>query len=304
MSSVQRLILHVGLPKTGTSALQRWCRTNRPLLQANGISYPDAFPVGGDKHQFLVTDLRCNDPLRLEKILVETKASTVLISAEGLANHLDDFDPRALAAFRDLTAGLRTEIFLVTRNRDAWLRSYYKQCVVNPKNGASDLWGTSLSFAEFDRHPRVRRLLDEEVLKRDLCRAFAAEGVASFDYDGDWFADILSHLGLRPGQAPPLPQVNESLPNWAADILLRVNRSGVSEPERRRWRVALQQHLANGNSVMEQSVWGKARNDDRPLQMAIVDEAIAEAARRGCATQAPLNEFRTFLRQRSPTSVS
>ncbi|MDN5936209.1 MAG: hypothetical protein L0H75_08540, partial [Nitrosospira sp.] len=114
----RRLLLHVGLPKTGTSALQRWLHENPARLEAAGICYPGAPYLNGDKHQFLVSELR-HGGQSLERLLSSTTHDTVLLSSEGLSNHFHDFSEQGLQRFRHLTANFRVEIVLVTREKTA-----------------------------------------------------------------------------------------------------------------------------------------------------------------------------------------
>ncbi|MCB8837171.1 hypothetical protein, partial [Aurantimonas sp. VKM B-3413] len=61
----RRLVLHVGLPKTGTSALQLWCSSHSEELLKQGIRYPTpSSQTQMPKHQFMVTDLQTGDLTR------------------------------------------------------------------------------------------------------------------------------------------------------------------------------------------------------------------------------------------------
>lgn len=292
----RKLVLHVGLPKTGSSALQSWLHRHGPALRAHGLVYPDDIPAGEDRHQWLVPALRRNALDRLAGLLAAAEDGTMLLSSEGLSNHLDDFSPDALAAFRDMTAGWETEILLVTRAAEPWLRSYYAQCVINPANGASELWGTTLIFEDYARHPRTRRLVDHAALARDLAVAFGAGSVVRLDYEQDCFGEFLRRFGLADAGLPPPSRTNESVPGWVVPLMLRINRLGLGEEKRRCWRAALQAHLGTGHSVLRQSLRGDLLHDLEQIDPTIV---AAEAARRAAddpdaATK--LTAFATFLR--------
>ncbi|MEM9245004.1 MAG: hypothetical protein AAGA67_04590 [Cyanobacteria bacterium P01_F01_bin.153] len=103
------IIVHIGMPKTGTTALQRTLGHNRHLLQENGILYPEGV-LYKDEHKELVAALRSPKTLSrslrqhysdnldrrnvdYEKFLGSVKATinehdvrTVIFSAEGLFN--------------------------------------------------------------------------------------------------------------------------------------------------------------------------------------------------------------------------
>ncbi|MEM6500339.1 MAG: hypothetical protein AAF685_00710 [Cyanobacteria bacterium P01_C01_bin.89] len=103
------IIVHIGMPKTGTTALQRTLGHNRHLLQENGILYPEGV-LYQDEHKELVAALRSpktlsrslrqhySDNLDRRKIdykkllgsvretVNERDLKTVIFSAEGLFN--------------------------------------------------------------------------------------------------------------------------------------------------------------------------------------------------------------------------
>lgn len=48
MNEKNRLVLHFGMPKTGTTSLQRFLAENRKQLENYGWTYPDfRYPGGG-----------------------------------------------------------------------------------------------------------------------------------------------------------------------------------------------------------------------------------------------------------------
>ncbi|MEM9770727.1 MAG: hypothetical protein AAF889_03855, partial [Cyanobacteria bacterium P01_D01_bin.73] len=51
------IIVHIGMPKTGTTALQKSLAHSRELLKDNGILYPEGF-LYEDEHRELVGGLR------------------------------------------------------------------------------------------------------------------------------------------------------------------------------------------------------------------------------------------------------
>ncbi|WP_242110300.1 hypothetical protein [Luteimonas aquatica] len=259
------------MPKTATSALQRWLHRNALLLASAGACYPDGAHLRGDKHQFLVGELR-RGGTTLARLLPRLRHTTAIFSAEGLSNHFYDFDPAALRRFRQDTAGIDIEILMVTREREAWLRSYHKQCVVNPGNGASDLWGTALTAAQIADHPRIRRLTDARQLGEDLLRGFGARRLHRLRFEEDWFAATLALLGLDAATAPPLPRANDSLPDWAVEVLRRLN--GIAAPERHKdyWKSALAAFLGSNHLELNAA----AQADAMPPALAGEADAIRD----------------------------
>lgn len=79
---VERAILHIGFPKTGSSSLQEYLSENRVrLLQEYGICYPKAFTTFKKAHQKL-NELFAPNP-RTEKLNVKIVAKEILNEADG-----------------------------------------------------------------------------------------------------------------------------------------------------------------------------------------------------------------------------
>jgi hypothetical protein len=248
--SVRRLRLHVGLPKTGTTALQRWLAGNPDALATTHTVYPAGRWRTRDKHQFMVAELRAGAPVSLPALLEDAEVSTVLLSTEGFTNHLHDFPAAALAEFRDVTRGLEVDALLVTRAAAGWLASYYKQCVINPRNGASALYGTGLSLDDFARQPRVRQLLDVDALHTEVAEAYGAVRVHRLAYENDWFTGALDWLGLRHGPRPAPPRAHETPPDWVVETVLALNRAGIPEPRRDWWKGRLAVYTGSGHAQL------------------------------------------------------
>jgi hypothetical protein len=93
----RRLILHIGLHKTGSTAIQRTLLENRACLRDQGIEYPDiGFLLFG--HHNLVRDLQSDPPsyAAMSAKIMELQG-TVVISSENLAR----IAPRYARALRD-----------------------------------------------------------------------------------------------------------------------------------------------------------------------------------------------------------
>lgn len=191
------LLLHVGLPKTGTTSLQKWCDDNRGRLRESGIDYPATDPgEQARKHQFLVPELMSGVFDRTAAVLrAADPARRLLLSTEGLTNHLYDFPAESLARFRALTAGRKIKAFMVVRDRHSWLKSYHKQLVLNPPNPCFG-YATPFSLDEFSRLPRVQRLLDHRQLVADVMARLNVAVVTAPAFEQDWFGAFRDWLGL------------------------------------------------------------------------------------------------------------
>lgn len=223
MVGPRSLFLHVGVPKCGSSALQDWAGTNRALLARQGLDWPE--PEATDhmaaRHQWLVNALRFGPDARLEQALAAASGD-VLISAEGLSRHLDDFDPAHLEWFRAVTAGWDVRLILMTRAPGDWVRAMWKDFMLNPAANA-DEYGLAVGLADFAALPRVRRLGDVRRLGRDLGAAYGARDLTEIDADGDWLPALgrLLDIDLTGASAPP--RRHESVSDAVVPVIRAIN---------------------------------------------------------------------------------
>lgn len=150
--------LHIGLPKTGSTAIQRLLCDNRELLESRSICFPDfgyRYPVasfrrnghflianlGSETQRFreynLPPDLYEDGMRKLEE--VSKKFDTIILSDEGIWRNgffQKDFWEN-LKEHMD-AIGLEVRIIVYLRRQDLWLESYWAQSV---KEG-----GTRLNF--------------------------------------------------------------------------------------------------------------------------------------------------------------
>ncbi len=241
----RRLLLHVGLPKTGTSALQRWCYANSGRFLEQSIRYPTpSADTEMPKHQFIVSDLMTGDLSRTARAVAEGGEECTVLTTEGLTNHLYDFRPIGLEKIRDLFEAFHLTAFLVHRKPEDWLRSYHKQCAINPRI-AEYCYGTGLDLHGFGELPRVRKLMNVPNLGQDCAAAFGAQEVVTADYESDWLARFLGLCGYTPTEKVELEVTNESLPDWLFEAVLRINRQPFSDHARIAWLGSLQRFASS-----------------------------------------------------------
>ncbi len=135
-----RVWLHIGMMKTGTTAMQEWCTAQAPMLLAAGVLYVHPPRRAASGH--LVKALSGPAPGKGDAIaalaaqLAETPAADVLISAESLASR----GPGFLRPLVDALAGHDLRILIWLRRQDRYAEALYKQVV--KWNGADlDLTG-------------------------------------------------------------------------------------------------------------------------------------------------------------------
>lgn len=267
----RRVILHVGLPKTGTTALQIWCSENREQLGALGMHYPEALgAIKTAKHDQIVRCLLTGhlDPIR--DMVAEYSESNLLLSMEGLTNHLYDFSPSALEEFRQIFLGFEIHAFMVIRERSAWIRSYYKQCVVNPPNERYH-YATPLDLQSFAELPRVKRLANFMSLKDDVRAAYGATRVVVAQYEGGFMKELFRLIGIEQND-PSMREQNTSLPEWMIDFVRQINEIGLEPGVRTCWLGALQSCFKTKHDIMQGYAEIKIPNYHARLNLEIFDK--------------------------------
>lgn len=226
--SEKQLVLHVGLPKTATTALQFWCHDQRDALASLGVRYPTC-EIDQDvpKHQYIVGELFKGALPQTEEALRKSREPVLVLSSEGLSNHFYDFPAESLAHFRELATslGYRVSVFLVFRDPSVWLRSYYKQAVLNISSPQFE-WGTSRTYEDFIALPRVKRLTDPDTLRRDMAEGFGG-GVHLARYEADWFAEFVSLLGVAGQDLGLPPRVHASVDDGLVELARQINGMGL-----------------------------------------------------------------------------
>jgi hypothetical protein len=166
MTEKPRLLLHIGMHKTGSTSLQRFFVRNRLPLRLLGIDYPEARDATGKrlpKHNDLFhaisheKDHGCAHPQLgpsmdlIGKLAhrVESNRTTV-ISAEGLSGE----HPAFSRAFAPLRGRFDIRVVCFLRRQDDWAQSFYKQMVQSREVREAR------SFAEFIAAPSTREHLD------------------------------------------------------------------------------------------------------------------------------------------------
>lgn len=146
--AADRLILHLGDSKTGSTAIQQALRASRPVLADAGVLFPD--PGRHDNHQLLFPHLHGvlpDDPVQMDSLGGDTAKAraeaarrwdalmaqiaaeaprTVILSCE---NQFRPYDAAALARWRDHADRIagRAEVFAYLRAPASFFLSYAQQ---------------------------------------------------------------------------------------------------------------------------------------------------------------------------------
>jgi len=218
-----RLVVHLGMPKTGTSLLQnvivRLLRRTPDLP----LIYPEYGRGKAIAHHRLTHDLRDGDPAALGAALVAEiaerraeapNARVAFCSSEGFTNLCGSSVADRLVAFFDAMdaargAGARpAEAVLVVRELSTFLQSMYLQ--------SARFGHTGMAFPDYLRSRRkwVRELFAGLVFLQDR---LGPRVVLEFQKPGfDVLAYFARHLGLAPD---PLAEIAAEVPSTATRTL-------------------------------------------------------------------------------------
>jgi hypothetical protein len=236
-----KLILHIGMHKTGSSAIQRFLSMNRWALGRLGVAYPPSIGATGarqPKHNAIFAaisheaDRKAPHPdLGPSAALIEGAANAIeaatpraaILSAEGFSGERPIF-ANALRPLRD-RFDVRVVVFL--RRRDLWVESFYKQMVQN-----RDV-REARPFHEFLAAKATQRHMDYLTILSWWADAFGAEAISVTPFEagaGEPVRLFLSAAGLSPRLAL-LPYskgaVNVSSSAETTEILRLANTLGL-----------------------------------------------------------------------------
>lgn len=147
---MRRAIIHIGMPRTGSTSLQQVLATLRPRLGRAGLLYPELAPPGAPdgadvNHQSLGEALDGRRPRaqrrtileRLDRTLAETDADTVILSYEDFSVQRPGFRaPETLAAIF-ARRGFAMEVAMAVKPPFEFLNSAYAhraQLVKEPRS--------------------------------------------------------------------------------------------------------------------------------------------------------------------------
>ncbi len=271
---MRKLVLHIGLPKSASSALQVWADANRSALLEQGIDYPPSDHTSiMPKHQGLVGELMNGRNGYLSSLLSRNLGPVTFLSTEGLTNHLYDYPESGLSAFRAASVGFEINLFLMFRPVDEWITSYWKQSLLNPPV-PKFAYGTSLTRDEFSDLPRVRRLCNVAKVAHDAREAYGAAKCIIVSQQGDWKLELTQALGLSDGfvEVAGPSHVNISITDDCAEIVRQVNAMALNVELRTAVLAVLQLTVGSRHS----SLLRKAV-EFNPVQLRLLWEDVAES---------------------------
>jgi len=225
---VTRLFVHVGVAKTGTTALQKFLNRHTTVLARHGVWYPKAGRGGAspENHHVLAISLRDGIPGVVETVRAELDAQQApigVISSEIFAQ----FNSARL--LREAFAELDLAVVLFVRPQHTWIESVYRTRVAD----AGSQW-TGLPWHMPIYHGQVGPAVNWLTLTDRYIKVLGRQAVRVHPYDplrgpDAIFSDLFSDLGVVwpiPGCEIPTPaESNPSLGMEATEFKRLVNHS-------------------------------------------------------------------------------
>lgn len=238
---MKELVLHLGMPKTGSSALQVFLARNHAALLARGVDYLriGEFPLGvsgrisaGNGAFLARTLLPADSPARISEperhrgefseAVEKSPADIGIVSSELFIDGRHEELQKLVAWLSE--RGIVAKAFYYIRRHDQFLASAYMQQV--KRHGYTDYPEAYIQSA-YRQHP----FLKYHTFYRYLCAIFGAGNVLCRTYDGAvmqgnaLFVDFLQALGIAPdGFTFDVRDVNTSLSPKEVAIMLMINR--------------------------------------------------------------------------------
>ena len=232
---VERLVLHVGPPKTGSSALQHTMERNRLRFIEAGVLYPLTGTNRGegprrertDGHARIVArairgGANIDSDLALEIQSLGVPIHTLVLSSENILSHRfwDRGDPNGNVVKKVVDAlGIkRVEVMALFRRQDSWFDSYYREVIGNPFNKIVS------APEEFFSDLNERGLFDYITLISEIAAPEAVKIVHVDSYEavrakGGSVIWALERIGIQNVDLAPIPRAltNESLTDAIAE---------------------------------------------------------------------------------------
>lgn len=235
---MKRLVLHIGIGKTGTSALQRALSENADALSAAGVWYPEAGRTpGAEAHHWLAPVGREAFPRQIRDdfiaVLDEFRASDeemMILSSEGFCFCTENL----VADIGRLAAGFEVRVVFLARPqtsliRSAWLEKL-KAGVAVPRDLPAYIVesATERAFYFTDRIASWVKAFGTEAMR---CAIYRPQDISV----AEQFQGLIGH-------ALPLStvrQVNESLSPALVKLLDEFERRAPNSPARSKFVEAL-----------------------------------------------------------------
>lgn len=224
------IILHPGMPNTGTSAIQLYFKSTAGKYARRGVTYPmEGADAREFSHLWLSSGLRNSDLTALIQQLKSAPPATrkLIFSDESLYVEVPLMAPETRIELKALLAPYSVRIVFCQRPLAAWKKSFYLQALKNrrtaTKQGASRLWGTGLSYRRFFEDDFARKLTDINARMADIADLFGADSleIVQMKPGGNIVPNFCQAAGLVYHQETSNRFVNILMETWMAKFSVR-----------------------------------------------------------------------------------
>ena len=206
----KKLVLHIGMHKTGSTSIQRFLSRNRPALRLGGVLYPSTKGVDGrreSKHNSIFTaisheaDYGAPHPelgpsaeliAAVAEQIEQSRAHTAILSAEGFSGEKPDF----AAAFKPLAERFEVRVVVFLRRPDIWLESFYRQMVMSREVREHR------PISEFAEAPSTRSHLDYFTILDGWASAFGKDAIRMEPFEDPFEGSLIERFLLAAGLSP------------------------------------------------------------------------------------------------------
>ncbi|MFT4792113.1 MAG: hypothetical protein ACJAVR_002849 [Paracoccaceae bacterium] len=228
-----KLLLHIGLTKTGSTYLQNFWEINRARLSDRGVIYPETgiFRENG-------TDRGSGHNMAMREVFMEGRrpvltamldeiissgAEAAIVSCENLSWNADWRGPAGVRALARALEGFDVSVMMVVRDEFEWLMSMYKEAV------AGGWLRFSESPSDFFMMQDALGSIDFKAILTGFASEFGADNCHALDLVGDddlaLRAMALLSLDLATdGGLLDAPRANLGIPDASAAALRLLNR--------------------------------------------------------------------------------
>ena len=281
----EQVILHIGMPKTGTTQLQYSLGKSASLLEDWKILYPTTgcyYAAGGSNHKFLAWDFMARLPpsgfvskqmaahslncifgsvKELVRDVEASKCHTVILSSEYFFQAARY--PTEVKRLKTLLLSIARRVVVVCYVREhlSWMASAYNQaCKVAIKDMPSfESWAHENRY-EYRLHPLLTAWANAFGKENIIVRPYVKGSLVDGDVVADFFsaAQLPQHLATRLQQPA---RANSAISLRTAEAIRLINKRIASAPEKEQ----VAKLLARANILPDRPNEGVIRSDTQRM---------------------------------------
>ncbi|MBL4660776.1 MAG: hypothetical protein JKY19_10500 [Alcanivoracaceae bacterium] len=223
LDNKQQLYIHIGMPKTGSSAIQAFLALNESYLLRHGFSYPNhtgfkqAFQTSAGNVADMAKWIENGNHQAINVILSKTSTKNVILSSEILFIVLKN-QPEKFAQYLQ---GRNYKIICYIREFTDLIESCINQQVKN--HYRVDYSNVDNVVASFDYYKCLIKLDSHINIENIIVKKYGNE----YFYKGNIYTDFMQTLGLELDDSVVYPEkvVNPSLNRDALEFRIILNKS-------------------------------------------------------------------------------